>query len=36
YGLSLLWMLFVVVLLITIVFIRVGGFVVYTAVEEKR
>jgi len=36
YGLALLWMLFVVVLLITIVFIRVGGFVVYTEVEEKR
>ncbi len=36
YGLSILWMLFVVVLLITIVFIRLGGFVVYTEVEEKR
>lgn len=36
YGLSLLWMLFLVVLLITIIFIRLGGFVVYTEVEEKR
>ena len=36
YGLSILWMLFVVVLLITIIFIRLGGFVVYTEVEEKR
>jgi len=36
YGLSVLWMLFVVVLLITIIFIRLGGFVVYTEVEEKR
>jgi multiple sugar transport system permease protein len=36
YGIALLWMLFVVVMLITIVFIRLGGFVVYTEVEEKR
>ncbi len=36
YGLSILWTLFLVVLLITIVFIRLGGFVVYTEVEEKR
>jgi ABC-type sugar transport system permease subunit len=36
YGLSILWMLFLVVLLITIIFIRLGGFVVYTEVEEKR
>ena len=35
-GLALLWLLFAVVLLITIVFIRLGGFVVYTEVEEKR
>ena len=36
YGLALLWMLFFVVLLITIIFIRLGGFVVYTEAEEKR
>jgi multiple sugar transport system permease protein len=36
YGLSILWALFVVVMLITIVFIRLGGFLVYTEVEEKR
>lgn len=36
YGIALLWMLFVVVMLITIIFIRLGGFVVYTEVEEKR
>ena len=35
-GIALLWMLFLVVLLITIIFIRLGGFVVYTEVEEKR
>ena len=36
YGIALLWMLFVVVMLITIVFIRLGGFVVYTEVEEGK
>ena len=36
YGLALLWMLFFVVLLITIIFIRLGGFVVYTEADEKR
>lgn len=34
-GLSLLWILFVFVLIITILFIRLGGFVVYSEVEEK-
>ena len=29
-------MLFVVVLLITILFVRFGGFLVYTEAEEKR
>ncbi len=36
YGLALLWILFVVILIITIVFIRLGGFVVYSEVEDKR
>ncbi len=36
YGLALLWMLFLVVLLITIIFIRLGGFVVYTEAEERK
>lgn len=36
YGLALLWMLFAVVLVITVIFIRLGGFVVYTEAEEKR
>jgi hypothetical protein len=31
-----LWTLFAVVLIITVIFIRLGGFVVYTEVEEKR
>ncbi len=35
YGLSLLWILFVVILLITIVFIRLGGFVVYSETGAK-
>ena len=35
YGIALLWMLFAVVMLITIIFIRLGGFVVYTEVEDK-
>jgi ABC-type sugar transport system permease subunit len=35
YGLALLWLLFFVVLLITIIFIRLGGFVVYTETEDK-
>jgi len=36
YGISMLWTLFAVVLIITVIFIRLGGFVVYTEVEEKR
>jgi len=36
YGIAMLWSLFLVVLVITIIFIRLGGFVVYTEVEEKR
>ena len=36
YGLSLLWILFAIILIITIVFIRLGGFFVYTEVDEKR
>ncbi len=35
YGISLLWILFVVIMLITIIFIKLGGFVVYTEAEEK-
>ena len=35
YGLSLLWILFVVILLITVVFVRLGGFVVYSETGEK-
>jgi len=36
YGIAMLWTLFVVILVITVIFIRLGGFVVYTEVEEKR
>lgn len=35
-GLALLWILFVFILIITIIFIRFGGFFVYTEAEEKR
>ncbi len=35
YGIALLWLLFFIILLITIVFIRLGGFIVYSEVEEK-
>ena len=35
-GLALLWILFFVILIITIVFIKLGGFVVYSEVEERR
>lgn len=35
-GLALLWILFIVILIITIVFIKLGGFVVYSEVDEKR
>ena len=36
YGLAMLWILFAVILLITFVFVRFGGFFVYTEAEEKR
>jgi multiple sugar transport system permease protein len=36
YGLSMLWVLFVVVLLLTILFIKFGGFWVYTEAEERK
>ena len=37
YGLAMLWVLFVVVLILTILFVRLGGFWVYTeAGDEKR
>jgi len=35
-GLALLWILFAIILIITVIFIRLGGFVVYTEVGEKR
>ena len=35
-GIALLWILFAAILIITIVFIRLGGFVVYSEAEEKR
>jgi multiple sugar transport system permease protein len=35
-GISLLWILFAFILIITVVFIRLGGFVVYSEVEETR
>jgi len=35
YGLALLWLLFFIILFITIIFVRLGGFVVYSEVEEK-
>lgn len=36
YGLSLLWMLFIVLMLVTLILMRLGVFVVYTEVEEKK
>jgi multiple sugar transport system permease protein len=36
YGIAMLWMLFAAILVITVIFIRLGGFMVYTEVEEKR
>lgn len=36
YGLAMLWLLFFVILIITIVFIRFGGFLVYSEVEQTR
>ena len=36
YGLAMLWVLFVVVLTLTIVFVRSGGFWVYTEAGERR
>ena len=35
-GLALLWLLFLVIVIITIVFIKLGGFVVYSETEERR
>ena len=35
YGLALLWLLFIIILIITIVFIKLGGFVVYSETEQK-
>jgi multiple sugar transport system permease protein len=35
-GLAVLWLLFIVILIITIVFIKLGGFVVYSETEERR
>jgi multiple sugar transport system permease protein len=36
YGMAMLWVLFAVVLLLTILFVRLGGFWVYTEADEKR
>jgi multiple sugar transport system permease protein len=36
YGLAMLWVLFAVVLILTILFVKFGGFWVYTEAEEKR
>jgi multiple sugar transport system permease protein len=36
YGLAMLWVLFAVVLVLTILFVRFGGFWVYTEAEERR
>jgi multiple sugar transport system permease protein len=36
YGLALLWLLFAIILIITVVFIKLGGFFVYMEAEEKR
>ena len=36
YGLAMLWMLFFVVLIITIIFVKFGGFWVYTETSEKE
>jgi len=35
-GLALLWLLFLVIVIITIVFIKLGGFVVYSETEDRR
>jgi len=36
YGLAMLWVLFTFILIFTIAFVRLGGFWVYTEVEEKK
>ncbi len=36
YGLAMLWVLFAVVLILTILFVKFGGFWVYTEADEKR
>ena len=36
YGLAMLWVLFAVVLVLTILFVKFGGFWVYTEAEERR
>ena len=36
YGMAMLWVLFAVVLILTILFVKFGGFWVYTEADEKR
>ena len=36
YGLAMLWILFFIVLIITILFVKLGGFWVYTETEDRR
>ena len=36
YGLAMLWVLFAVVLVLTILFVKFGGFWVYTEAEERK
>ena len=36
YGLAMLWLLFAFVLIVTILFVKFGGFWVYTEVEQRR
>jgi multiple sugar transport system permease protein len=36
YGLAMLWVLFAVVLILTILFVKFGGFWVYTEAEERK
>jgi multiple sugar transport system permease protein len=35
YGIALLWILFAFILIVTVIFVKLGGFVVYSEAEEK-
>jgi ABC-type sugar transport system permease subunit len=36
YGLAMLWVLFAFILVFTILFVKFGGFWVYTEAEDRR